>query len=81
MIYKDMISGIINGVKLNGDKKSLLILSNDGMEYIFHINEDTIVMTFENLKKGQQVDILFNGILTRSIPPQGNAMIVNGLKV
>lgn len=81
MTYNAMVSGIIQGMRLNDGKKSVIILSTDGMEYIFHINENTIVMAFENLKKGQQVDIIFDGILTRSIPPQGNAMIVNGLKV
>ena len=81
MEYKEMISGIIQGMNIYDNKKSLLILSDDGFEYIFHINEDTIVLAFENLKKNQKVDVIFNGILTRSIPPQGNALIVNGLKV
>lgn len=81
MEYRDMISGIIKGMNFTDNNKSLLILDEQGMEYIFHINENTIVLAFENLKRNQKVDIIFDGILTRSIPPQGNAMIVNGLKV
>jgi hypothetical protein len=76
-----MISGIIKGINVSNGRKSLLIVDNKGFEYIFFINEHTIIMTFEDLKVGQRVDIIFNGILTRSIPPQGNAIIVNGLKV
>lgn len=77
----DMISGKIKNIFVNNDKKSLLIVDKKGTEYIFHIYDYTIIMTFENLKIGQKVDIIFNGILTRSIPPQGNAIIVNGLKI
>lgn len=77
----DMISGKIKSFNVNNDKKSLLIIDKKGNEYIFHIHENTIIMTFENLKVGQKVDIIFNGILTRSIPPQGTAIIVNGLKI
>lgn len=76
-----MISGIIKRINVSNDKKSLLIVDKKGFEYVFFINEYTIIMTFEDLKIGQMVDIIFNGILTRSIPPQGNAIIVNGLKV
>lgn len=76
-----MISGIIKRINVSNDKKSLLIVDKKGFEYIFFINEYTIIMTFEDLKIGQMVDIIFNGILTRSIPPQGNAIIVNGLKI
>ncbi|MCT4606839.1 MAG: DUF3221 domain-containing protein [Marinisporobacter sp.] len=77
----EMVSGKIKKITIRDGKRSLLIEDAKGMEYIFHINENTIVMTFEKLKVGQNVDIIFNGILTRSIPPQGNAIIVNGLKV
>ena len=80
MMY-DMISGTIKKVNMFDGKKSLLIEDKDGLEYIFHINEHTIIMSFESIKIGQEVDIIFNGILTRSIPPQGNAIIINGLKI
>lgn len=76
-----MISGIIKRINVSNDRKSLLIVDKKGFEYIFFINEYTIIMTFEDLKIGQMVDVIFNGILTRSIPPQGNAIIVNGLKI
>lgn len=76
-----MISGIIKAINVNNDRKSLLIVDEKKVEYIFHINEHTIIMTFEDLKIDQKVDIIFNGILTRSLPPQGNAIIVNGLKI
>ena len=76
-----MLSGKIKRFIINDDKKSLLIIDEKENEYIFHINEYTIIMTFENLKVGQNVDIIFNGILTRSIPPQGNAIIIDGLKI
>ncbi|QEK12683.1 hypothetical protein FQB35_10270 [Crassaminicella thermophila] len=77
----EMITGKIKKIIIRDGKRSLLIEDSKGIEYIFHINENTIVITFEKLKIGQNVDIIFNGILTRSIPPQGTAMIVNGLKV
>lgn len=77
----DMITGKIKEIVEREDKRSLLIQDEKGFEYLFHINEHTIIMTFENLKIDQNVDIIFNGILTSSIPPQGNAIIVNGLKV
>lgn len=78
---KEMISGEIKEILERDGKRSLLITDKQGTEYIFHINEHTIVLTFEKLKIGDKVDIIFNGILTRSIPPQGNAIIVDGLKV
>ena len=80
-IKYEMITGIIKKIIDKDDKRSLLIEDEKGSEYIFHINEHTIVLTFEKLKEGQKVDIIFNGILTRSIPPQGNAIIVDGLKL
>ena len=76
-----MVSGIIKRISTNDQKKSLLIVDEQGMEYVFHIYEYTILIIFENLKVGQKVDIIFNGILTRSFPPQGNAILVNGLKI
>lgn len=77
----EMISGRIKGINFDNDKKSLLIVDEKGFEYIFHIYDYTIIMAFENLKIGQEIDVIFNGILTRSIPPQGTAIIVNGLKI
>lgn len=77
----EMISGRIKGINVDNGIKSLLIVDEKGFEYIFHIHENTIIMAFENLKIGQKVDVIFNGILTRSIPPQGTAIIVNGLKI
>ncbi len=77
----EMLTGKIKEIKVRDGKRSLLIEDEKDHEYIFHINEHTIVLTFEKLKEGQDVDIIFNGILTRSIPPQGNAIIVNGLKL
>ncbi|SHK22404.1 hypothetical protein [Paramaledivibacter caminithermalis] len=76
-----MVSGIIKKFYMNNQRKSLLVVDEKGFEYIFHINQYTIIMTFENLKISQVVDIIFNGILTRSLPPQGNAIIINALKV
>lgn len=78
---REMISGTIKEILERDNKRSLLIEDKQGTEYIFHINEHTIVLTFEKLKVDQNVDIIFNGILTRSIPPQGNAIIVDGLKI
>ena len=77
----DMVNGVIKKIDTSNDKQSLLIVDENGFEYIFHINNNTIILTFESLKEGEEVDIIFNGILTRSLPPQGNAIIVNGLKV
>ncbi|PAB59612.1 DUF3221 domain-containing protein [Anaeromicrobium sediminis] len=77
----EMITGKIKKITVRDGKRSLLIEDKKGIEYIFHISEHTIILTFEKLKVGQEVDIIFNGILTTSIPPQGTAIIVNGLKV
>ena len=33
MVYKKMISGIITGMDIDDNKKSLLLLSDDGVEY------------------------------------------------
>lgn len=78
---REMLTGKIKEIKMRDGKRSLLIEDEKHHEYIFHINEHTIILAFEKLKVGQDVDIIFNGILTRSIPPQGNAIIVNGLKL
>lgn len=80
-IKYEMITGVIKEINEEEGKRSLLIEDEEGSEYIFRINEHTIVLTFEKLKEGQKVDIIFNGILTKSIPPQGNAIIVDGLKL
>lgn len=77
----EMITGEIEKIINKNNKRSLLIKDEKGTEYIFHINEQTVVLAFEKLKEGQRVDIFYNGILTRSIPPQGNAIIVDGLKL
>lgn len=77
----EMITGKIKKIIVNNGKRSLLIEDEKGNEYVFHIGEHTIIMTFEQLKIGDKVDIIFNGILTKSIPPQGQAIIINGLKV
>ncbi|WP_165916327.1 DUF3221 domain-containing protein [Marinisporobacter balticus] len=77
----EMVIGQIKKINVRGGKRSLLIEDEKGKTYLFNINKNTIIMTFEKLKIGQNVDIIFNGILTRSIPPQGTALIVNGLKV
>ncbi|WP_199872954.1 DUF3221 domain-containing protein [Inediibacterium massiliense] len=77
----EMITGTIKEINTRDGKRSLLIEDEKNFEYIFHIHENTIVIDFEELKVGQKVDIIYNGILTRSIPPQGTAIIVNGLKV
>ncbi len=77
----EMITGTIKEINTREGKRSLLIEDEKNFEYIFHIYENTIIIDFEDLKIGQKVDIIFNGILTRSIPPQGTAIIVNGLKV
>lgn len=79
--HLEMITGKIKKITVRDGKRSLLIEDRKGFEYIFHMNEHTILITFERLKVGQNVDVIFNGILTKSIPPQGTAMIVNGLKV
>ncbi len=80
-IKYEMVTGTIKEINEEDGKRSLLIEDEEGSEYIFRINEHTIVLTFEKLKEGQKVDIIFNGILTKSIPPQGNAIIVDGLKL
>ncbi|PAB59622.1 hypothetical protein [Anaeromicrobium sediminis] len=77
----EMIKGKITKITMKDGKRSLVVEDKKGFEYVFHISEHTIILTFEKLKVGQRVDIIFNGILTKSIPPQGVAIIVNALKV
>ena len=45
-----------------------------GMETIFHIHDETqIYLDFKNIKKGDKVNIFYNGIMTMSLPPQSSA--------
>ena len=58
------------------DKISLLLEPLDeGMETVFHISDKTqLYIKLEELKKGDKINIYYNGIATFSIPPQSTAM-------
>lgn len=80
-MYNDMISGVINDIYTINGVTSIVLTKPDGSDHIFHIGDHTIILTFKNLEIGDTVDVIFNGIMTMSIPPQSTASIINGLKI
>lgn len=59
---------------------SITIGENGQATYIFHIDGETQIvdeagaaLSLADLKKGMDADVFYNGVLTRSIPPQGTA--------
>ncbi|MEG2852410.1 MAG: hypothetical protein RR879_06110 [Hydrogenoanaerobacterium sp.] len=59
----------------DGSTSLLLKPIGKGMETVFHIFEDTqIYLDFAKLKKGDKLNVFYNGIATMSIPPQSSAL-------
>lgn len=66
---KDGLNILVN--RLDGDK-------NQYESLIFHINKDTALnIEKQNLKIGDNVDIFYSGMVTRSLPGQATAIAVN----
>jgi len=64
------VSGYVMEVMEDG---SLLILTNDGEEIVIHMSEETIVAFEEPITAGQFIIADYNGMMTRSLPPQISA--------
>ena len=63
------VSGYVMEVMEDG---SLLILTNDGEEIVIHLHEETI-NEIEDIQPGQFIIADYNGMMTRSLPPQISA--------
>ena len=51
---------------------AVLITAEDGRQMLAKLGESTLYA--DEVKVGDRVEVLYNGILTRSLPPQGNAI-------
>ncbi len=81
-------SGILAELKEGPDSLSLVMVpentpeerwGNPMEQYIFHTGKDTrFCIPRERLLPGVVLTIGHNGIATRSLPPQGNALFVLG---
>lgn len=56
---------------------SVLITAEDGRQMMARLSEGTVYA--DEVKAGDKVEVLYNGILTRSLPPQGNAIYLRVL--
>ncbi len=57
-----------------GFNYELLVKNADGNTVLFRTDDQTVAtLPLASLRKGDYVEILFNGIMTRSIPPQATA--------
>ena len=63
------VSGFVMEVMEDG---SILILTNQGEEIVIHLHEETI-NEFEEILPGQFIIADYNGMMTRSLPPQISA--------
>ncbi len=61
------IEGVIAEVLEDG---SILVDSINAGPVLVHVNEDTVLEGFEKLAVGQYVYVTYNGVMTRSLPPQ-----------
>lgn len=69
-----------SGIIMEADENGLLILQNDGTEVYVHISADTVIEV-ENLAVGAYANVDYNGMMTRSLPPQISALRVYGAVV
>lgn len=54
---------------------SLLLEEENGNQVLFWIGEETqVYCNLENLKMGDQMNVFYSGVLTRSLPGQGTAL-------
>lgn len=63
------VSGFVMEVMEDG---SILILTNQGEEIVIHLHDETI-NEFEEIVPGQFIIADYNGMMTRSLPPQISA--------
>ncbi len=74
----DMViyNGILKEKMEQEGRISLLLesMENPGQTAVFHISEETqLYFNWEDVQPGDAFSILYNGIMTRSLPPQANA--------
>ena len=74
----DMViyNGILKEKMEQEGRISLLLesMENPGQTAVFHISEETqLFFNWEDVQPGDAFSILYNGIMTRSLPPQANA--------
>lgn len=60
-------------------ERGILISAEDGQSIIVRVDEDTVFA--DEVKEGDQVEVLHNGILTRSFPPQGRAIYLRVMNI
>ncbi len=67
-----------NGEVISIDRQNSVILCRDwesSSETLFHYTDSTqMYFDFDSLKQGDKINIYHSGALTRSLPPQGNAL-------
>ena len=79
-----VFNGTVSSVQSDGEGKGSMLLIRDGTgeEVVFHYYEDTqFFFPREELKEGVAISIFHSGIMTRSLPPQCNALEVRELMV
>lgn len=60
-----------------GTSGSILLKNEQEGEIVFHYSKDTQFKTSINqIKPNNHLQITYNGVLTRSLPPQANALII-----
>ena len=74
----DMViyNGILKEKMEQEGRISLLLesMENPGQTAVFHLSEETqLYFNWEDVQPGDAFSILYNGIMTRSLPPQANA--------
>lgn len=55
----------------------ILLTAEDGRQMVAKLGEGTLYA--DEVKEGDEAEVLYNGILTRSLPPQGNAIYLRVL--
>ena len=71
-----LYNGILKEKMEQEGRISLLLesMENPGQTAVFHISEETqLYFNWEDVQPGDAFSILYNGIMTRSLPPQANA--------
>lgn len=82
---QNMQSEIYRGKVTDISDDSITVEQLEGYNYgqksiVFHLNSDTkMEEDAPSLAKGVYVEVTYNGVLTRSMPPQGNAQSVQVL--
>lgn len=77
------VNGVYRGTVVDYEDNLLTVEQVEGYDYgqstiIFNINDDTVISdNGVDIVPGAFVEITYDGALTRSIPPQGNAESVN----